>query len=311
MWIKLFVILFWLTCLGFVVLAFGITACGEPNQYDLPSAAQFYRENPNISDIVVSLTTIPSRLHSDVLRATLDSILRQTKRAKAIQFYIPWHFIRNNEPYVIPEWLEILPITIIRCHDRGPATKYLNALEDGDPNQWFLICDDDTIKARDLIASYEIASNKFPECCIAAGGYDCGTPTTYYVGKTHLGFQITVAFSGTFGIEEERQVDIVTGWASYMVKPRMISLGDLANYESMPKAAFFVDDTVISGWLAKNNTKCMVVQGIMPAKLTYLDVWAYIVQAPGAALSQNENKALANDVVMEEFFANDWPSSKK
>lgn len=80
--------------------------------------------------IIASLTTIPSRI--DLISKTIQSLLNQTIPLDSVEINIPHKFKRNNEEYIIPEWLIELqesskntkcPIKLFRTRDFGPATK--------------------------------------------------------------------------------------------------------------------------------------------------------------------------------------------
>ena len=86
------------------------------------------------SDLIVGLTTIPSRL--PFVSPTLKSLLLQNVPPAKILLHLPEHSRREQVEYSVPEELQDLDvITIVRCPDWGPATKILPALLDSDPDQ--------------------------------------------------------------------------------------------------------------------------------------------------------------------------------
>jgi hypothetical protein len=86
---------------------------------------------PTPSSVVVSLTTIPSRV--DQTRDTLLSLLQQTRPPDAILLALPTVSDREGgKPYVIPRWLlDLRPVVQIldTPHDYGPATKLIPAVQ--------------------------------------------------------------------------------------------------------------------------------------------------------------------------------------
>ena len=97
--------------------------------------------------VVVSLTTIPSRLTR--LRPTLNSLLTQDYPPTAIYLAVPRRSAREPKPYQMPGWLVQHPaVTVIDCErDWGPASKLLPALlaERERPDTLIIAVDDDNI----------------------------------------------------------------------------------------------------------------------------------------------------------------------
>jgi hypothetical protein len=100
--------------------------------------------NPCDSGLVVTLTTIPSRI--DSLEPTLKSLLRQTVRPHEIRLCLPEWSEREQCTYLVPAWLRALKsVTLVPCADEGPATKFLATLTATSPDQPVLVVDDDRI----------------------------------------------------------------------------------------------------------------------------------------------------------------------
>src|SRR6516165_10586793 len=53
--------------------------------------------------VIVSLSTVPSRINN--LRATIRSLLKQTRPPNEIVLAVPDFSIREERPYVVPEYL--------------------------------------------------------------------------------------------------------------------------------------------------------------------------------------------------------------
>jgi hypothetical protein len=73
--------------------------------------------------VIASLFTVPDRINN--LRPTIRSLLKQTRPPDEIVLAIPEFSIREQRPYVVPEYVLRLPrLRILRCgKDLGPATK--------------------------------------------------------------------------------------------------------------------------------------------------------------------------------------------
>jgi hypothetical protein len=86
----------------------------------------------------------------------------------------------------------------------------------------------------------------------------------------------------------------------------MVHVSDLANFEAMPRDAFFVDDVVMSGCLAKKNTPIKIAFGVEHAKFTHPDMFYTLLGMIGTitneSLSQTENRTFAHDRVMADWF---------
>ena len=84
----------------------------------------------DISDVIVSLTTLPMRM--DILKVTIEALLLQTVRVPILVAF-PRAFVRfpGIDATSVPQWLADLEsegVQVVRCEDRGPATKLLCAL---------------------------------------------------------------------------------------------------------------------------------------------------------------------------------------
>jgi hypothetical protein len=85
---------------------------------DLASLEARHLENPRRADLVVTLTTLPSRIER--LQPTIKSLLNQTVRPAAIRLNVPPWSKRERQPYTVPEWLARLQaVTICRTDDFG------------------------------------------------------------------------------------------------------------------------------------------------------------------------------------------------
>ena len=121
-----------------------------------------WAETPDRSEIVVTLTTTPSRI--GLLAPTLKSLLDQTRMPARIVLNLPRFSTREQVPYVVPAELETLDsLQIRRCDDLGPATKLIPSVLNEPPDTPLVVVDDDRIYPPWLIARYETAAAAQPD----------------------------------------------------------------------------------------------------------------------------------------------------
>ena len=211
------------------------------------------------SEVIVTLTTIPSRMH--LIGETLKSLLRQTRAPARVVLNVPHASRRERRDYVVPKELEALAsLEIHRCDDWGPATKLIPSLLRFAAAQPLLVVDDDRIYPPTLVEDLERASREHPHCAIGLGGWRVpddltDRPTTLWAdlkGRPPVPVKAT-------RLREPLEVDILQGMAGYLVKPRFFDARAVTDYGSAPEAVFFVDDVWLSG-------HCHARKLVMPAK---------------------------------------------
>ena len=213
---------------------------------DIAALDRAWAAAPERSDIIVSLTTIPSRM--DFLADTLKSLLAQTRPPRAIRLNLPAFSLRENRPYEIPAWLSSLAsVRIVPCDDYGPATKLLPTLQDCAPGQPILVVDDDRIYARELVATLEAAAQAHGNTAVALGGWIApddlvDRPTTILSNL----LQLPPAPIRSARIRKPMPVDILLGFMGYLVRPEFFDLAAITDYSAAPPQARLVDDVWIS-----------------------------------------------------------------
>ena len=213
------------------------------------------------SDLVVGLTTIPSRL--PLLQPTLKSLLLQNAPPRKILLHLPTYSRREQVEYSIPEELkELEVIQIIRSPDWGPATKILPALLDSDPDQRVVAVDDDRIYRPTLLSDLLEASEHHPDAAVGCFGLivpvDRIDRRRGLVGRTIDGLRYGrgVSLRGS-RLRRPLPVDILHGYGGVLVRPRFFDLERLADLDGAPDAAWLEDDT----WFAAH---CRVPKLIVP-----------------------------------------------
>jgi len=256
--------------------------------WSLDAADEYATHNETRSDLVVSLTTLPSRLKT--LDATLKSLLLQDTAPKMIRVNIPHRSKRENCRYEVPAHLKRLSnVTFVEVdRDWGPATKAVPTLLDSPADQPILVVDDDVTFPRDFVTIFDTYTRRYPNAALTGRGYDI--PSNLNANQTHVIWGCTLA--------EKLRVDVVAGVGGFVIKPRFFDLDKLINYDAAPRAAFFVDDLWFSGLLAQKG----VTRYVIP--MTGWTRHALIMDFNG--LSAQENKSGRNDNIMTEWFSGYW-----
>lgn len=255
------------------------------------------------ADVIVSLTTIPSRI--DFIAETLKSLMAQTRAPREIRLNLPATSIREKQPYVIPPWLkELLSVKLVRCDDWGPATKLLPTVGACDPDQLILVVDDDRIYAPNTIEVLEAAARSEPDTAFGLGGWIAPVdlvdrPTTLFSNV----FQRPPAPLRTARLKKRVPVDILQGFTGYVVRPRFFDLGALTDYSKAPAAAFYVDDVWISA-------HCRVPKYVIPSCATNFlrksRAHLYKRTSLGWINRGGGDDASRNNTIMLKHFASTW-----
>jgi len=230
----------------------------------LAALDDFCQRNPRRSGLVVTLTTIPSRI--DALAPTLKSLLRQTAAAERIFLCVPAWNEREQRATTVPDWISALrSVTVVAVPDVGPATKFLSTLGAVASNQAVVVVDDDRVYHRRLLATYQALAAERPDVAITAAGWRVPAdlvdrPTTLRARLARAPYVPRRANQ----LRMPERTDIVQGVHSYLVRPRFFDLAALGDFSSAPAAVRFVDDVWISA-------HCRAEKWILPMRLGYTD----------------------------------------
>jgi hypothetical protein len=213
----------------------------------LAALDRFWAENPNRSDCIVTLTTIPSRLPH--IATTLKSLMRQSRAPARIVLNLPHHSKRENVAYDVPGFLQGLKSVVVhRCEDMGPATKVIPTLMRAAPAQKIIVVDDDRIYPPNLVADLDDAADRDEHSAFGMSGWVVPAdltdrPTTIWANLNML----PPAPVRARRLRVPLAVDILQGLSGYLVRPAFFDLAKLTDYAGAPEAAFYVDDVWISG----------------------------------------------------------------
>jgi len=202
--------------------------------------------------VIVSLSTVPGRINN--LRATIRSLLKQTRPPDEIILAVPEFSIREKRPYVVPEYLLRLPRVRILCsrRDWGPATKFIPAIREelaaGRVNTLIIVVDDDRVYPRDALETYLHYNQQLPGAALCFRG--AAMPRT-------LDWRDARMIKAS-ELRQPEAVAVITGCGSYLIQPRFFD-ESLWDYSRAPQGAFFMDDIWISGCLTRRKVQKYVV----------------------------------------------------
>jgi glycosyltransferase involved in cell wall biosynthesis len=242
--------------------------------------------------VIASLSTVPSRINN--LRATIRSLLKQTRPPDEIILAVPEFSIREERPYVVPEYLLHLPrLRILRSEkDWGPATKSIPIVQEelaaGRGDTLIMVVDDDRVYPRDALATYLHYSVQLTGAALCFRG--AAMPRTF-------DWRDATMIKGN-ELREPHGVAVITGCGSYLIQPRFFD-ESLWDYSKAPHAAFYMDDIWISGWLARNNVKRYAV----PTSTMMRSVWR---QRRTLTLHDVPNGRQHNNNETIAFFRDSW-----
>lgn len=218
-----------------------------------------WAENSNRSDVVVCLTTTPSRISR--VESTLKSLLYQSRSPQTVRLHIPMFSRREQRMYVIPPYLaKLQAVEIVPCEDYGPVTKLIPALQELEPDQKILVVDDDRLYPPNMIEDFFRWSNEHPNIAIGLSGWIVPEDLTDRPLTLLNNLRKTPpAPIKSTRLKEKKRVDVLMGYTGYLVRPTFFDVERVADYSGAPEAAFYVDDV----W---TSAHCNVPKYVFPAK---------------------------------------------
>jgi|11BtaG_2_1085332.scaffolds.fasta_scaffold02603_7 hypothetical protein len=207
-----------------------------------------------MSNIIITLTTIPTRLVSDHnydMRYCIESLLNQSYTGNyEIHINIPNVYKRTGEKYIIPEWLNLITdsrIKIYRTEDYGSITKLIPTLNrtDMEDDVVVIVVDDDIVYHKDLIKEHVKNRKTWPDYAV---GYD-GIRARDIDGSRSNYFKDTRDHYYT-ATGRNSLVDILQHYKSISYKRSFFGEDFL---EFVDKRGTWCDDTTVSAYLAKRK----------------------------------------------------------
>jgi len=209
-----------------------------------------------MNDIIITLTTIPSRLKVDSaysynMKYCIESLLDQTYTGDyQIHLNIPNIYTKTGEKYIIPKWLKSIKdprLKIYRTKDYGSITKLIPTLRrtTKNSNSTIIVVDDDVVYHPELITEHIKNRNLWPNYAV---GYD-GIRSRNTDGSFADNFKDNrdYYFSAT---GSNSLVDILQHYKSISYL-RSFFTSDF--YTFIKKYGIWCDDTTVSAYLAKRN----------------------------------------------------------
>ena len=256
------------------------------------------------SDVIISLTSIPSRL--PLIEPALKSLLNQSRAPREIRLHLPKYSRREQTAYVVPEALRGLRcVKIVECErDWGPATKFIPAILALPDEQPLLVVDDDRIYPPNLIADLEAAARELPDAALGMSGWIAppdliDRPTTLW---SNLKMQPPAPVRAP-RLKRPYEVDILQGLSGYWLRPGFFDRDRLVDYSSAPGAAFFVDDV----WM---SAQCRARKYVIPTRRSNFPVKRWFVRHKQSSLGYLNRGGgdvnQRNNTLMLKHFAQRW-----
>ena len=269
---------------------------------------KYCSENPNRSDVIVSFSTIPSRITEII--PTVKSLMSQDRAPKKIHLNVPDISMREKVEYVIPEELSNLEsLKIVRCGtDWGPSTKFIPSIESQDPDQKILVVDDDNMYPPTMLSAFEDASNAEPNWILAASGWR--VPDDLVDRSTTLWTNIMKKPPvpiPTTRVSEYYPIDIVQGYSGFLIKPKFFDYKKITDYPEEPRALRFVDDVWVSA-------HALAPKFVFPSnRFCYIPFWTEgFFKSNSLASINNHGKTRdedRNNSIAIKYFKNVWSKS--
>lgn len=185
------------------------------------------------------------------LNETLQSLMAQSLKPDAIYLNVPkGKNPRTGEEYNIPDYIvEMKDVTVVRCVDVGPLTKLVPALaQETDPSSLVITVDDDKVYPADVLKT--LAWYADHDSAQAWGV--CGWSFMWY--PRPLG--VLPVYVPYFVRGGGRHVDVLQACCGNAYRRSFFDLDDLT---MSPKQCFTTDDLWISGYLAAQGIRKVLV----------------------------------------------------
>jgi len=207
-----------------------------------------------MSEIVISLTTVPSRARH--LSQFLEGINSQTVLPSRIELNLPAEYHKRSlgkvDRTLIPSDLDVYD-----CEDCGPATKILPTLKRYSGSDTRIIyCDDDRIYDKNWVRNLVAASDCNPKSAICDETISISSIIyRYHHPHKDLRYKVRKALSlgryRPYHTDKTRQSDVAQGFGGVLVKPSFFT----NTVFSIPDVLWSVDDIWLSGNMTLNGTK--------------------------------------------------------
>ncbi|MFH1983264.1 MAG: hypothetical protein ABIL58_15580 [Pseudomonadota bacterium] len=189
--------------------------------------------------VVVSLSAIPSRLPG--IRATLNSLLAQSRAPDCIYLNIPHRSRREQRGYRLPPDIVNDPRIVVQRWpvDLGPILKLLPTLDrETDPATLIVTVDDDAVYPRHLLRTLLDHHARLPAAALGFRGWRVPRCGRFLARRVRYANQV----------DRPWRVHVLSGVCGVLYRRDLFG-PDFMDRRGMPAEAFFVDDICISGYL--------------------------------------------------------------
>lgn len=205
-----------------------------------------------MTTIIVSLTTIPSRIQT--LHKLRDCLIRQSLSPSAIEINIPYKYKNRNfgdiDIYSIPS-----EFSVFRCDDFGPATKLIPTLTRyKNADVLIIYCDDDRIYDFQWIERLVNAAKLHPDSAICEESLSVGEiDKNFYNPNFKKSARYRLQRYLSLGLYKPCRYpdrsDVAEGFGGALIRPQFFE----NDIRLIPDLIWFVDDVWISGYLARKK----------------------------------------------------------
>lgn len=168
--------------------------------------------------VVISLTTLPSRLETQTIIPTLKSVNQQTRKPDAVYLGLPKTSRRLGNPYPVPSnEIKQLCTIVTLDKDYGPVCKILGGLYmENDPSTVIITVDDDNIYPENFIEEILKKHQERPKAAIGSSGTVIGKFPGYFAYIRNSPKTRYEAWWGPPVPENGIKVDILCGYSGVL-----------------------------------------------------------------------------------------------
>lgn len=204
--------------------------------------------------LIVTLTTVPERLNNDRedgLKLVLNSLCEQLDNDYEVHFNIPLTYNVNQEPYIIPNWLNDFKLKyphlkIFRTEDLGPPTKFIPTLSRiNNEETIILVVDDDLVYHNEMVSEHRKYQTELIDSVIGYDGRGCDIPL----------HDNDIRDSWILCVTEVRTTHNLQHYKSVSYKKKLFKENFFNDYVGKT----FSDDVLISRYFRNNGIKMFVV----------------------------------------------------
>jgi len=253
----------------------------------------------DVPRVIVSLSTLPDRIAN--LEPTLDCLINQTRAPDEIVLALPEFSLRQQEPYIIPEYLASYSrVRIVRSDkDWGLATVCIPVVQEelaaGRGDTLIMVVDDDRVYPRDALETYLHYHRRAADAALCFRGALMPSDLIWLRATTIRADRI----------REPKKVAVITGCGSYFIQPRFFN-AQLWDYSAAPAGAFYMDDIWISGWLDRRKIDKYAVPASAMMRTVRRQVGTMTLHDVPSGRRHNNNETIAYFRDTWKVFAPRW-----